>query len=266
MFAYICQTCGAQYELLDVAPSCCVVCQDARQYVGNQGQNWTTLEEMKGNFHNEIFQEEEFVFGIQTHPNFAIGQRALLIQSAEGNVLWDCLSFLDEQTIDKIQDLGGIKYIAISHPHFYSSCFEWSQKFGAKVFLPKDDEGWIMRKPLNLELWRDEISINSSVSLLQLGGHFPGSSVLLWAKGANSKGVLFSSDTIQVGKDKKSLSCMYSYPNYIPLGKKQVYDIANEILQYSFDRIYGAFKGDIICYDASNVLKKSLQNYIDRIS
>jgi len=32
------------------------------------------------------------ITGIGTTPKFAIGQRALLVQTAEGNLLWDCIS------------------------------------------------------------------------------------------------------------------------------------------------------------------------------
>ncbi len=265
MFAYICQTCGTQHEPSQNPPSFCAICQDPRQYIGHQGQLWTTLEEMKGNFYNAITQEEDHIFGIRTHPDFGIGQRCLLIQTDEGNVLWDCISYIDEQTVTRIEDLGGISYIAISHPHFYSSCFEWSQKFGSKVFLSNDDQTWITRKPINLELWKDKIHLSPSISLVQLGGHFPGSCVLVWDKGQDHKGILFSSDTIQVGKDRKSLSSMYSYPNYVPLGTKQINQIKNKILKYSFDRIYGAFEGDVIYNDASNILGSSLQNYINQI-
>lgn len=55
-----------------------------------------------------------------TGVQFGIGQSARLIQSPNGNILWDLVAYLDEDTIDKIQALGGIKMIVISHPHFYT--------------------------------------------------------------------------------------------------------------------------------------------------
>ena len=51
---------------------------------------------------------------------FGIGQSARLIQTPHGNILWDLVAYLDEETIERIQELGGIKMIVISHPHFYT--------------------------------------------------------------------------------------------------------------------------------------------------
>jgi glyoxylase-like metal-dependent hydrolase (beta-lactamase superfamily II) len=60
-------------------------------------------------------------------------------------VLWDCVSLLDDATIQAVRALGGITAIAISHPHFYSSMIEWSQAFDAPVYLHADNLQWVMR-------------------------------------------------------------------------------------------------------------------------
>ena len=57
------------------------------------------------------------------------------LQTPDGNVLWDCLSHLDEETLQQIQALGGLKAIAISHPHFYDSCLDWAEAFSCQVRL-----------------------------------------------------------------------------------------------------------------------------------
>lgn len=59
--------------------------------------------------------------GIGTEPSFAIGQRALLVRTPQGNVLWDSITLIDDATVDAVRKLGGIRAIAISHPHYYSS-------------------------------------------------------------------------------------------------------------------------------------------------
>ena len=57
-----------------------------------------------------------------------------------GSVLWDCLSFIDDDTVAAVEALGGVSAIAISHPHFYATCVEWSRAFGGvPVFLHADD-------------------------------------------------------------------------------------------------------------------------------
>ena len=77
------------------------------------------------------------MWGIGTEPKFAIGQRALLVPGAGGNLLWDCISLLDDETVAAVDDLGGLSAIAISHPHFYSSMMAWSEAFGVVRLRPR---------------------------------------------------------------------------------------------------------------------------------
>ncbi|HVO82784.1 MAG TPA: hypothetical protein VMU60_00015 [Syntrophobacteria bacterium] len=85
----ICRTCGTQYAAVMTPPGSCRICQDERQYVAWNGQQWTTLAEMRAEgFRNELRALEPGLFGIGIEPAFAIGQRSLLIVSPEGNVLF----------------------------------------------------------------------------------------------------------------------------------------------------------------------------------
>src|SRR5213082_61826 len=130
MDAFICTACGTQYTPTDVAPRQCVICEEERQYIPPRGQTWTTLAALTIGYFNSYRQHEPGVVGIGTQPQFAIGQRALVVCTAEGNVLWDCIAFLDPATVTLINGLGGLKAIAISHPHFYTTMVEWSRAFG----------------------------------------------------------------------------------------------------------------------------------------
>ena len=47
MDAFICRTCGVQYAPSEQPPSNCPICEDERQYVGWNGQQWTTLEQLR---------------------------------------------------------------------------------------------------------------------------------------------------------------------------------------------------------------------------
>ena len=93
---------------------------------------------------------------IGTEPKFAIGQRALLVPTASGNVLWDCVTLLDDDTAEEIKRRGGLAAIAISHPHYYSAMVDWAQAFGCPVYLHADDAEWVMRPDPVVELWDGE--------------------------------------------------------------------------------------------------------------
>ena len=78
----VCVTCGAQYPAdASSNPECCIICEDERQYVVSGGQRWIGREELCSSHKNVLRDEEASVLGIGTEPSFAIGQRALLIQT-----------------------------------------------------------------------------------------------------------------------------------------------------------------------------------------
>lgn len=266
---YICTTCGAQYAESEGYPvDICTICADERQYVKPTGQGWTTLDELRQRHHNEIRTVEPNLTGIATVPAFAIGQRPLLIQTPEGNVLWDCNSLIDEVTVAALNALGGVDAIAISHPHFYTSMVDWSRAFNnAPIYLHWENQPWVMRPDKNIVYWETPTySLLPGITLIRCGGHFPGSTVLHWAGGADGKGVLMTGDTIMVVSDTRWVTFMYSYPNDIPLNRSAVERIVAAVEPYAFDRLYSSWWEKVIQSDAKNAVKRSAERYIRAIT
>ena len=145
MAFYICTACGAQHAEAERPPSHCVICEEERQYVPPRGQTWTTFDDLRHSHTNTFREYENGIIGIGSTPAFAIGQRALLVRTENGNILWDCIATLDDATVTMIQGLGGIDIIAISHPHFYTTMVEWARAFTARIHLHAADKEWIMR-------------------------------------------------------------------------------------------------------------------------
>lgn len=259
---HICATCGTQFGTTDQPPERCPICEDERQYVGWDGQQWTTLERLQRDHQNLVKTLEPNLTGIGTQPSFAIGQRALLVQTPQGNILWDCVSLLDERTVDAVQALGGISAIAISHPHFYSSMVEWARAFDAPIYLHTDDRQWVMRPDPAIEFWEGEIRpLGSGSTLVRLGGHFPGGTILHWSAGAGGRGALLSGDILQVVSDRRYVSFMHSYPNLIPLHAQTVRRIVARLAPYQFDRIYGGWWGRVVASDAKEAVARSADRY-----
>lgn len=208
---YICVTCGNQYEATELPPRHCLICEDERQYVRPQGQAWTTPDELAQKHHNAVNLLEPGLTEIGTEPKFAIGQRALLVQASKGNVLWDCVSLIDRATIEAVEALGGISALALSHPHMFASMVEWSHAFGqAPIYLHMDYKTWVPRPDPVIKFWEgDSHTLDEGVTLHRCGGHFTGSTVLLWPEGAEGRGVLLSSDTLHVTPDRRHVSFMY---------------------------------------------------------
>ena len=260
---YICTTCGHQFAESNEPPPHCPICEDDRQYVDPLGQAWTTLDELARGHHNLMKSLETGLTGIATEPKFAIGQRALLVQTSRGNVLWDCVSLIDDATIEAIKGLGGISGLAMSHPHLVGSMVEWSHAFGnAPIHLHVDHREWIQRPDPVINFWDGEfLELDEGLMLYRCGGHFEGSTVLLWPDGAEGLGVLLSGDTMYVAPDRQHVSFMYSYPNFIPLPAPTVDRIVNTVIPLRFDRIYGHFFGLEIEADAKQVVQRSAERY-----
>jgi glyoxylase-like metal-dependent hydrolase (beta-lactamase superfamily II) len=254
----ICVTCGVQYG----GPAeHCPVCEDPRQYVPVEGQKWTTLEELRREHRNEL-RDEAGLTGIGTEPKFAIGQRALLVPWGESNLLWDCITLLDDETAAAVEARGGLRAIAISHPHYYSAMVEWAHRFGCPVLLHEADREWIMRPDDAIELWSGETrELGDGLTLVRCGGHFAGGTVL-----HRADGTLLAGDIVQVIPDRSHVSFMYSYPNYIPLPEAAVRGIVRALEPFAYERIFGAWWGTVIPRDGRAIVERSAQRYISAIN
>jgi hypothetical protein len=265
---FICTTCATQFAASDGPPARCSICEDERQYVGPHGQQWTTLAALLPGHHNATAEEEPGLFSIHTRPEFGIGQRAFLVQTPQGNLLWDCVPLLDERTIAWANSLGGISAIAVSHPHYYTTMVEWSRAFGdAPIYLHADDEQWVMRPDGCVHFWQsDARPLFGGLWLVRTGGHFAGYQVLLWLGGAGGRGVLLAGDQPYVCRDRRWVSFMYSYPNLIPLGPSAIRLVAGKLAATGFDRIYGAFPGQLVPEGAKAVVARSAERYLRAIN
>ncbi|KAH6603779.1 hypothetical protein Trco_007225 [Trichoderma cornu-damae] len=257
----ICNTCGTQFPTADrSAVKTCHVCDDPRQYVPPSGQSFTTMTDVRATGHRNEFkpyERDERLVSIHTVPRFGIGQRAILIRTPRGNILWDCVSYMDAETMAKVNELGGLTAIVISHPHFYSTHVQWARAFRCPVYTAAEDLRWTTtpsahRKPVT----EIETDIIPGVKAIKLGGHFPGSLVLLF------DGRLFTADTLMttpagIGKwdvdalgakrakppGLNSFSFLWSIPNYIPLSADEMHRMWRILSKYEFRATHSVFDG-----------------------
>jgi hypothetical protein len=257
----ICRTCGVQYA----GPrQDCPICTDDRQYVGWDGQRWTTLDELRAAGHRgRVAEEGPAVVGIGAEPATAIGQRALLVRTPAGNVLWDMITYLDDDLIAEVTALGGISAIAISHPHYYGTMIEWAHAFDAPVYLHAADRQWIARPDDAVVCWDgDTHSLGEGLTLINAGVHFDGGQVLHWAGGEGGRGALFSGDIIQVVPDRRWVSFMYSYPNLIPERPRTIRRALALLEPYQFSRVYGAWWNRVVYADGAASVRRSAERYL----
>ena len=259
----ICFACGTQFPETETAWLACPICEDERQFVPASGQRFVTLRELRANCQNIIRQVDEGLHQIVTRPAFALGQRAHLVQTPNGNILWDCVALVDPDTVASIWAIGGISAIAISHPHYYTTMVEWSREFGnIPIHLHAADKEWVQRADGAVEFWEGETKeLLPGVTMIRCGGHFAGGCVLHWARGA---GVLLSSDVIQVAPNGRTVSFMYSHPNFIPLNAAAVEGIVKALQRYPFEAIHGG-SGHAVEQGGWMVVRRSAERYLQAI-
>jgi glyoxylase-like metal-dependent hydrolase (beta-lactamase superfamily II) len=284
MSASICATCGNHFpdSVADpvtgsapdpspapapgpVRPEVCPVCADERQWLPPAGQRWTTLAELAAAGHaSEVREIEPGLTGIGADPPVAIGQRSLLVRTPAGNVLWDPSGFIDDAAVAAVRAAGGLSVVTASHPHFYGAIAEWAREFGAQIMVPADDVAWLRAGPgRSVRTWSGTLPLLPSVTLVQCGGHFPGSAVLHWADGADGRGVLLSGDTIFVTPGEDRVSFVWSAPNRLPLSAAAVAGVARAVRPYAFDRIYGGWWTPVLRSGAWQAVQRGARRYIE---
>lgn len=257
----ICEACGTQFTSCDRSEvKTCHICDDPRQYVPPSGQSFTTMSAIQAR-HRNVFTpldaDSRFV-SITTTPRFAISQAAILVKTPGGNVLWDCLTLLDQDTIDTIEGMGGLKAIAISHPHYYSAHVQWARAFKCPVYLASEDMSWTtLTSSHQVAVTKTETEIpGTGVKLIKLGGHFPGSLVALFdnrlliadtlmttPSGRGRWDVDAAGEKREKPKGHNSFSFLWSIPNYIPLNADEIARMWGILNQYDFESTHGAFLG-----------------------
>jgi hypothetical protein len=262
MNTYICETCGTQFAPSEAPPANCPICEDERQYVGWDGQRWTTHEKLASQ-HSLRIGEDDGLLAISMDGNFGIPQRMLLLPTATGNLLWECVSLVTPEAVTRLRERGGVDRIVISHPHFYSSMVEWSEALGnVPILLHAADREWVQRRSRNLEFWRgDVLSLGGGITLVRTGGHFPGSTALHWDSGVRGRGALFVGDSPQVATNRRAVSFMFSYPNYIPMRTSDVRDMQARLAPFDYEDVYGYSWGRNILGGGRAAIKASFERF-----
>lgn len=268
---YLCVTCGTQYPASAQPPDGCLICQDDRQYINPAGQQWTTLAQAheSGRHANSFHELAPGITTISTQPKLGIGERAHLLQTAHGLILWDLIAYLDDATVAEIRRRGQVRAIAISHPHFYTTMVEWSHALGdVPIWLHEANRPWVVRPdPAIRYFTEDAVELAPGVRVLCCGGHFPGSAVLHWADARDAEGragALFTGDTIKVVADRRFVTFMYSYPNSIPLDAATVRHIAETVRPLQFAALYDGW--DTVAGDAHEAVARSAERYIAHLT
>jgi hypothetical protein len=140
----------------------------------------------------------------------------------------------------------------------------WSRAFGdAPIYLHADERRWVQWPDSRIVFWEGgSKELADGLTLIRIGGHFDGYQVLHWADGAGGQGALLAGDLPAVCADRRWVSFMYSYPNFIPLPARAVHRIVNALDPYKFERLYGAWFGRVVKENAKAAVERSAKRYL----
>ncbi len=266
MFDWLCAACAVEYPPGERPPAECPICLDERQYVPLAGQAWTSLQQLADQGSRVgITEAEPDLYILSTVPEIGIGQYAKLVRTSEGNLLWDPTGFVDEAAAEQVAALGGARYVVASHPHMYGAQSTWARLLDATVLVAEADRSWVQRADPRIRTFTGDVEILPGVTVRTVGGHFPGSAIVHWSKGAEGRGVMLAGDTFFPGPSGRWVTFMRSYPNSIPLSAGVVGRVAAAVTAHPFERAYGNF-GNRIMSDARGVVERSAERYIAWVS
>ncbi|WBV56173.1 hypothetical protein PFY10_18420 [Chryseobacterium daecheongense] len=256
----MCTECGIQYPE-SYQGNLCLICNDERQSVPQSGQSWTAHEKLLEKHSIKIKKLNNNLYELVVNPRFSIGQRALLVLSKNGNILWDCIPLLDEAAIAFINSKGGLKAIAFSHPHYYSNMKMWADTFNSKIYIHQNDKEWVVNGGDFVEYWTGhQLNLWNQLKLHNIGGHFEGSSVIEipWM---SENGTLLIGDTMYLSPSMNHFATMRSYPNRIPLPLNEIKRIEKRFEEINYDTIYGFYSYQNVEKNAREVVEKSFSRY-----
>lgn len=265
MTRYLCITCGTQYADREAPPERCVICEDDRQYVGREGQRWTTHAELARD-HSIRLERQAGLLALGVTPSFAIDRRSFLLPTDAGNLLWEAQCLVTDEAVAALREQGGVDRLLISHPHFYSAMVEWSEALGdVPILLHEADSEWVQFPHPSIQTWSgDTLALSESVTLIRAGGHFTGSTALHW-RDAPRAPALFSGDALQVAADRRHVSFMYSYPNMVPMKTSDVLRMRERVAPFEFDDVFGYTWGADIEGGGRAAVDASFDRYLEAV-
>lgn len=243
---YSCVNCGFWQQYFTLPPAC-PVCTDVRNALPENGWNFVSdREAFVGEITCQVAEIDRGVWMFSNRPAMGIGSSGYLIEREYGNIAFEAAGWYTTDALDKIEKLGGIRYLSASHPHGFGALWQLEQRFAPEfTIFQRDAVQFTKALSANL-VFDDRLDIGPDARLLHVGGHYEGQSVLYF----EPRKLLFCGDALKFDTDggrTVGVGCHKAFHKQIPLAKSEIEKYRTVIGELDFSQVCTPFEH---CADA----------------
>ena len=189
--AFFCDNCG-YWQRHFARPDHCPLCIDARHVLPKRGWHFHDLAEARRRYPCHWAELEDGVWRFFNEPVEGIGSSGYLIRTPGGNVAFEGCAVYSEEALAFIETLGGVHFLAASHPHSYGAIWQLQDRFEPELALHPGDLIWSSALRVTWP-FDTKLDLFPGLSLHLTGGHFDGHTVLYDA----GRKILFCGDCLK---------------------------------------------------------------------
>lgn len=223
---YTCNNCGFWQHYFAVPPDC-PVCTDVRNALPENGWEFTSAAAMEAREHSGevacVWREiDEKIWMFSNETPLGIGSSGYLIERETGNIAFESPGWWTRAAIEKLDRLGGVRFISASHPHGFGAIYQLEDYFpDATVAFQREAVQFTKALAVNF-VFDDVLAIDDAATLYHIGGHYEGQSILHYAP----RKILFCGDALKFDLDADgktaAVSCHKAFHKQIPLSKREI--------------------------------------------
>ena len=239
---YACHHCGHwQIWFSGQDPIGCPICMDTRNALPEDGWDFKDERWARGTFTNAWREVAPGLWGFTASPKFGLGATGWLMQREDGNVAFEACPWYQDDALDKIRELGGIRVLASSHPHGYGALWQLQRAFDPVLTIHKADIPY--SKAFKVNWPADDVhEIAPGLTMHHVGGHYEGHAVLHDAPNRR----LFVGDCLKIEQDEQerslAISCHKAFHYEIPLSHGELARYVEVFRQLPFDTALTPFE------------------------
>lgn len=216
LMPYACGHCGF-WQRYFAQPPDCPVCTDTRNDLPADGWRFLPAGDVRGALQGQWRHVRDDLVAFSTTPPFGLNGIGWLLLHPNGNTAFEAAPYYTDAMLAEIDRLGGIRFLAASHPHGYGALWQLQDVFAPDVLaIQKDDLR--MTKAFRVTWpYDDRLELAPGLVLHHVGGHYEGQAVLHDAR----RGILFCGDAFKVDQDTEgrnlAVSTHKAFHKSIPL-------------------------------------------------